>query len=54
MFSFMDSSSGYNQIKMGAEDEKHTTIHTLIDIYCYRVMPFGSKATYRHDYVQKI
>ncbi|XP_020081405.1 uncharacterized protein LOC109705053 [Ananas comosus] len=50
MFSFMDGSSGYNQIKMAPEDEKHTAFRTPIGIYCYKVMPFGLKnagATYQ-------
>ncbi|XP_020080518.1 uncharacterized protein LOC109704178 [Ananas comosus] len=50
LFSFMDGSSGYNQIKMSPEDEKHTAFRTPIGIYCYKVMPFGLKnagATYQ-------
>ncbi|XP_028547560.1 uncharacterized protein LOC114578513, partial [Dendrobium catenatum] len=50
MFSFMDGSSGYNQIKMETEDEKHTSFRTPIGIFCYTVMPFGLKnagATYQ-------
>ncbi|KAI0520109.1 hypothetical protein KFK09_007577 [Dendrobium nobile] len=50
MFSFMDGSSGYNQIKMDPDDEKHTSFQTPIGIYCYKVMPFGLKnagATYQ-------
>ncbi|XP_020081530.1 uncharacterized protein LOC109705200 [Ananas comosus] len=50
LFSFMDGSSGYNQIKMAPEDEKHTAFRTPIGIYCYKVMPFGLKnagATYQ-------
>nr|CAD1825883.1 unnamed protein product [Ananas comosus var. bracteatus] len=50
LFLFMDGSSGYNQIKMAPEDEKHTAFRTPIGIYCYRVMPFGLKnagATYQ-------
>nr|MCH9869614.1 RNA-directed DNA polymerase [Serratia marcescens] len=49
-FSFMDGSSGYNQIKMAPEDEKHTAFRTPLGIYCYKVMPFGLKnagATYQ-------
>jgi RNase H-like domain found in reverse transcriptase/Reverse transcriptase (RNA-dependent DNA polymerase) len=50
VFSFMDGYTGYNQIKMAPEDEKHTAFRTPIDIYCYKVMPFGLKnagATYQ-------
>jgi Reverse transcriptase (RNA-dependent DNA polymerase) len=50
VFSFMDGYAGYNQIKMAAEDEKHTAFCTPIGIYCYKVMPFGLKnagATYQ-------
>lgn len=50
MFSFMDGSSGYNQMKMDPDDEKHTAFRTPIGIYCYKVMPFGLKnagATYQ-------
>jgi Reverse transcriptase (RNA-dependent DNA polymerase) len=46
----MDGYASYNQIKMTLEDEKHTTFRTPIDIYCYKVMPFGLKnagATYQ-------
>ncbi|KAI0498537.1 hypothetical protein KFK09_019425 [Dendrobium nobile] len=50
IFSFMDGSSGYNQIKMALEDERNTTFRTPIGIFCYKVMPFGLKnagATYQ-------
>jgi hypothetical protein len=46
----MDGYSGYNQIKMDEEDQKHTAFHTPMGIYCYKVMPFGLKnagATYQ-------
>jgi len=39
--SFMDGFSGYNQIKMYPEDEKHTSFRTPLGVYCYTVMPFG-------------
>ena len=48
--SFMDGFSGYNQIKMYPDDEKHTSFRTPLGIYCYTVMPFGLKnagATYQ-------
>jgi len=47
----MDGFSGYNQIKMYPEDEKHTSFWTSLRVYCYTVMPFESKnagATYHH------
>ena len=49
-FSFMDGYSGYNQIRMAPEDEKHTAFRTPMGVYCYWVMPFGLKnagATYQ-------
>ncbi|KAL0328053.1 UNVERIFIED_CONTAM: hypothetical protein Scaly_2237900 [Sesamum calycinum] len=48
--SFMDRSSGYNQIHMAPKDEELTTFRTPKGIYCYKVMPFGLKnagATYQ-------
>ena len=47
--SFMDGFSGYNQIKMYLEDEKHISFRTPLEVYCYTVMPFRLKnagATY--------
>src|SRR5436853_3481195 len=38
---FMDGFSGYNQIKMYADDEKHTAFRTHLAVFCYTVMPFG-------------
>ena len=61
--SFMDDFSGYNQIKMYPEDEKHTSFRISPGVYCYTVMPFGLKnagATYQramstifHDHLWK-
>ena len=54
--SFMDGSSGYNQIQMNLMDEELTAFHTPKGIYCFKVMPFGLKntgATYQRD-MQKI
>ncbi|XP_070042950.1 uncharacterized protein [Nicotiana tomentosiformis] len=48
--SFMDGSSGYNQICMAPKDEELTEFRTPKGIYCYKVMPFGLKnagATYQ-------
>ncbi|XP_031098665.1 uncharacterized protein LOC116002606 [Ipomoea triloba] len=50
IMSFMDGSSGYNQIRMAPEDEELTAFRTPNGIYCYKVMPFGLKnagATYQ-------
>ncbi|XP_015170846.1 uncharacterized protein [Solanum tuberosum] len=41
--SFMDGSSGYNQIRMALKDEELTAFHTPKGIFCYKVMPFGLK-----------
>ena len=48
--SFIDGSSGYNQIRMSPKDEELTAFRTPKGIYCYKVMPFGLKnagATYQ-------
>ncbi|KAL0461140.1 UNVERIFIED_CONTAM: Transposon Tf2-12 polyprotein [Sesamum latifolium] len=48
--SFMDGSSGYNQIRMSPKDEECMAFRTPKGIYCYKVMPFGLKnagATYQ-------
>jgi len=48
--SFMDGFSGYSQIKMYPDDEKHTSFRTPLGVYCYTVMPFRLKnagATYQ-------
>nr|GLL42125.1 uncharacterized protein LOC109150426 [Ipomoea trifida] len=50
IMSFMDGSSGYNQIRMAPEDEELKAFRMPKDIYCYKVMPFGLKnagATYQ-------
>ncbi|XXG53415.1 hypothetical protein AAC387_Pa03g1506 [Persea americana] len=47
---FMDGFSGYNQIKMHPEDERHTSFRTSFGVYYYTIMPFGLKnagATYQ-------
>ncbi|KAG9446534.1 hypothetical protein H6P81_012662 [Aristolochia fimbriata] len=48
--SFMDGSSGYNQIRMDPKDEELTAFRTPKGIFCYKVMLFGLKnadATYK-------
>ncbi|KAG9444317.1 hypothetical protein H6P81_015657 [Aristolochia fimbriata] len=48
--SFMDGSSGYNQIWMDPKDEELTAFHTPKGIFCYKMMSFGVKnagATYQ-------
>jgi len=60
----MDRFSGYNQIKMYPDDEKHTSFRISLGVYCYTVMPFGLKnigATYQramnvifHEHIRKI
>nr|KYP74632.1 Retrovirus-related Pol polyprotein from transposon 17.6 [Cajanus cajan] len=50
VFSFLDTYSGYNQIKMHPADEEKTAFITESANFCYRVMPFGLKnvgATYQ-------
>ena len=37
--SFMDGSSGYNQIRMSQKNEEYTTFQTPKGIYSYKVMP---------------
>jgi ribonuclease HI len=49
--SFMDGSSGYNQIKMNEHDAMDTAFRTPKGNFYYTVMPFGLKnagATYQH------
>ncbi|KAL0457991.1 UNVERIFIED_CONTAM: putative protein K02A2.6 [Sesamum latifolium] len=43
VLSFMDGSSGYNQIGMAPADEELRGFRTPKGIYCYKVMPFGLK-----------
>ncbi|KAE8716368.1 PCF11P-similar protein 4 [Hibiscus syriacus] len=54
LFSFMDSFSGYNQIKMDPKDMEKTTFVTMWGTFCYKVIPFGLKnagATYQRAMV---
>jgi len=60
---FMDGFSGYNQIKMYLDDEKHTSFRTPLGVYCFTVTPFWLKnagATYQrvmnaifHEHIHK-
>jgi len=60
----MNGFSGYNQIKMYPDDEKHTSFKMPLGVYCYTVMPFRLKnagATYQrsmnailHEHIRKI
>lgn len=50
LLSFMDAFSGYNQISMFEQDKEHTAFITNINLFYYKVMPFGLKnrgATYQ-------
>ena len=50
LLTFMDTFSGYNQIRMAEEDQEKTFFITSQGLYCYKVMPFGLKnaeATYQ-------
>ena len=50
MLSFLDAFSGYHQIPMHPPDAEKTSFITPHGLYCYNVMPFGSKnagATYQ-------
>ena len=50
LLSFMDSFSGYNQIRTAEEDQEKTAFIMSQGLYCYKVMPFGLKnagATYQ-------
>ena len=43
LLSFMDAYSRYNQIQICLEDEDKTTFIMDRGLYCYKVIPFGSK-----------
>lgn len=54
VFYFMDSFSGYNQIKMALAHVEKKTFITPLGTYCHKVMPFGLKnagATYQRDMI---
>ena len=50
LLSFMDTFSGYNQIRMDETDQEKTSFVTNQGLFCYKVMPSGLKnagATYQ-------
>ena len=50
LLSFVDTYSGYNQIKMYPSDQEKTSLINDRDLYYYKVIPFGLKnagATYQ-------
>ncbi|KAK1421700.1 hypothetical protein QVD17_24249 [Tagetes erecta] len=50
LLTFMDASSGFQQIQMKPSDQEDTTFMTPTGIYCYIAMPFGLRnagATYQ-------
>jgi len=50
LLSFMDTFSGYNQIRMDEADQEQTSFVTRQGLFCYKVMSFGLKnagATYQ-------
>ena len=50
LLNFMDTFSGYNQIRMDETDQEKTSFVTSLGLFCYKVMPFGLKnagATYQ-------
>ena len=50
LLSFINSFSGYNQIRMDEMDQEKTSFITNQGMFCYKVMPFGLKnagATYQ-------
>ena len=50
LLSFMDTFSGYNQIKMDEPDQEKTSFITSQGLFCHKVMPFSlknSRATYQ-------
>ena len=43
LLSFIDSFSGYNQIRMNEADQEKTSFVTSQGLFCYEVMLFGLK-----------
>lgn len=48
MLSFMDTYSGYNQLKMYLPDHKKTSFITSRGLYCYAMMPFRPRNVVQH------
>jgi len=52
--SFMNGFSGYYQIKMYPDDEKHTSIRRPLGVYCYTVLPYQrAMNTIFHEHIRK-
>ena len=50
LLSFIDTFSGYNQIKIDKADQEKTSFITSQGLFCYKVMPFdlkNARATYQ-------
>ena len=50
LLSFMDTFSGYNQIRMDETNQENTSFITSQGLFCYEVMPFdlkNARATYQ-------
>lgn len=45
LLTFLDASSGFNQIQMDPSDAEKTAFITERGIYCYLAMPFGLRNT---------
>ena len=45
LLSFINSFSGYNQIRMDEVDQEKTSFITSQGLFCYKVIPFGLKNT---------
>ena len=43
LLSFMDTFSGYNQIRMHEDDQEKASFVTSQGLFCYKVMPFVLK-----------
>ena len=43
LLSFMNTFSGYNQIRMHEADQEKTSFVTSQGLFCYKVIPFGLK-----------
>ena len=45
LLNFIDTFSGYNQIKLNEADQEKTSFVTIQGLFCYKVMPFELKNT---------